>query len=78
MLNVLQTQKPIQDEFVILRHGVSELLVHLIQTASVEDVFLMLLGHVSKTVKKLCQCFYLHHILRLFWFLLCRQCAGQN
>lgn len=78
MLDVLQTQKTTRDEFVILRHGVSEFLEHLIQTASVEDVFLMLLGHVSNAFKKLCQSSCLSSILRLFCFLLLRKCAEQN
>lgn len=35
-----------QDEFIILKHVVSDLWDHLIQTTCVEDVFPMLLGHV--------------------------------
>ena len=48
MLDVEWTLKTAHDELIILMHEVSEHWEHLIQATSIADVFLMLLGYVSK------------------------------
>lgn len=53
MLDALWTLKTAQDKLIILKQEVSEHWEHLVQTTSIADVFLMLLGYVSKTFFKM-------------------------